>query len=231
MGMIITLRDSSDKSYFKEIMLDLFNKFTIDEVLICSGYFQEELPYKDKNNKQQVSTYKATLDIDSNHQNLVTKLRNVDRITTVGIKADAGSYWNTSYRNFVQNLRNSLGTGVVTAYVDKDGSWYAKEMIMLYQGHAVAGIIGSSNFTKAAYGSYQNQNYNIEADTIIYKSEVDTAMAQLAAVLREDGGEDSFIIVAPYDANQNNGDETDLLDKQYQRVMDMVTDPEKFERI
>lgn len=40
---------------------------------------------------------------------------------------------------------------------------------MLYQGHAVAGIIGSSNFTKAAYGSYQNQNYNIEADTIIYK--------------------------------------------------------------
>ena len=143
MGMIITLRDSSDKSYFKEIMLDLFNKFTVDEVLICSGYFQEELPYKDKNNKQQVSTYKATLDIDSNHQNLVTKLRNVDRITTVGIKADAGSCWNTSYRNFVQNLRNSLGTDVVTAYVDKDGSWHAKEMIMLYQGHAVAGIIGS----------------------------------------------------------------------------------------
>lgn len=104
-------------------------------------------------------------------------------------------------------------------------------MIMLYQGHAVAGIIGSSNFTKAAYGSYQNQNYNIEADTIIYKSEVDTAMAQLATVLREDGGEDSFIIVAPYDANLNNGDETDLLDKQYQRVMDMVTDSEKFERI
>lgn len=56
-------------------------------------------------------------------------------------------------------------------------------------------------------------------------------MAQLAAVLREDGGEDSFIIVAPYDANLNNGDETDLLDKQYQRVMDMVTDSEKFERI
>lgn len=230
MGMIITLRDSSDISYFKEIMLKIFNEFTIDEVLICSGYYQENKPYRDENDNLQIGSYRVTLDINSNHENLITQLSRVEKITTVGIKGSSGSDWDVSYRNFVENLRYSLGKDVVDAYVDKSGSWHAKEMIMLYQGHAVAGIIGSSNFTRAAYGSFPNQNCNIEADTIIYRSDADTSMAQLVSVLREDRGEDSFLIVAPYDASLNNGDEVDLLDKQYQKVKSMITDPEKFDR-
>ncbi len=230
MGMIITLRDSSDKSYFKEIMLEIFNKFMIDEVLICSGYYQEEKPYKDNKGITHVNNYKVTKDANSNHENLITQLSKVEKITTVGIKGNSGSEWDTSYKNFVDSLRNNLGTNIVDAYADKSGSWHAKEMIMLYKEHAVAGIIGSSNFTKAAYGSFPNQNYNIEADTIIYRSDADTSMAQLVSVLREDGGEDSFLIVTPYDASLNNGDEVDLLDKQYRKVKSMITDPEKFDR-
>lgn len=229
MGMIITLRDSSDTSYFKEIMLEIFNVFSIDEVLICSGYFQENKPYRDKQNKQKVSSYQVTVDQNSNHESLLTQLNGIDKITTVGIKGDFGSDWDKSYRNFVQNLRDNLGPNVVKAYADKSGSWHAKEMIMLYQGHAVAGIIGSSNFTKPAYGSFKDQSYNIEADTVIYKSDGDKKMSRLVSVLREDGGEDSFLIVAPYDAKLNGGDEVDLLDKQYRKVMNMIVDPDKFD--
>lgn len=229
MGVIITLRDSSDTSYFKEIMLEIFNVFSIDEVLICSGYFQENKPYRDEHNNLQISRYQVTVDKNSNHESLLTHLNGIEKITTVGIKGDPGSDWDTSYRNFVQSLRDKLGPNVVKAYADKSGSWHAKEMIMLYQGHAVAGIIGSSNFTRPAYGSFKNQNYNIEADTVIYKSDVDEEMSHLISVLREDGGEDSFLIVAPYDANLNGGDEVELLDKQYRKVMKMIADSDKFD--
>lgn len=230
MGMIITLRDSANTSYFKEIMLEIFDKFMIDEVLICSGYFQENKPYKDDDDNLMIGSYKATLDVNSNHKNLITQLRGVEKITIVGIKGDDSGYWNVSYKNFVQDLRNNLGTNVVTAYADKSGSWHAKEMIMLYQGHAVAGIVGSSNFTRAAYGSFPNQNFNIEADTTIYRSDMDGDMRRFVSVLRENGEEDSFLIIAPYDANLNGGDEVQLLDKQYQKVMDMIADSEQFDR-
>lgn len=231
MGMIIALRDSNDQSHFKEIMLELFDKFGIDEVLICSGYYQEELPFIDnKTNKVLISKYKVTLDVNSAQENLIMKLRGIPRITTVGIKGTAGSFWDTSYRNFVSDLRSNLGPDVVNAYADKSGSWHAKEMIMLSGGHAVAGIIGSSNFTKRAYGSFPNQEFNVEADTIIYESSADEDMAYLVSALREDGGEDSFLIVAPYDSRLNHGTEVSLLDKQYQKIMGMLDDKDKFER-
>lgn len=82
MGMIIALRDSNDQSYFKEIMLELFDKFGIDEVLICSGYYQEELPFIDnKTNKVLISKYKVTLDVNSAQENLIMKLRGIPSIT------------------------------------------------------------------------------------------------------------------------------------------------------
>ena len=44
MGMMVALRSAQTKSYFKDIIMEMLKKFGVSEVVICSGYFQENLP-------------------------------------------------------------------------------------------------------------------------------------------------------------------------------------------
>ena len=228
MGMTVTLRESADPCYFKEYMFKLLDIFPqIDEVLICSGYYQEEKPYTDDQGNRQISSYKATLDIDSQHNNMQRRFPMLQRITTVGIKDDFDSDWGISYRNFVSDLRQCMAPARVKAYYDNDKKWHAKEMIMLAEGRAIAGIVGSSNITQPAYGLKFNGDYNIEADTFIYDAEFDLAMGQFAAVLREND-DTAFIIVGQNNAAATGGSETAILDRQYRKIMGLLSDRARF---
>ena len=228
MGMTVTLRDSSNPCYYKEYMFKLLDTFPqIDEILICSGYYQENKPYTDVNGNRGISNYRATMDADSNHNNMLRRFPGLARVTTVGIKDDFNGDWGISYQNFVANLREYMGADRVSAYYDNENKWHAKEMIMLANGRAVAGIIGSSNITQPAYGITYNGGYNIESDTFIYDSDYNVEMEQFAVALRE-GDDDVFIIVGQNNAAVTGGSETAILDRQYRKIMGMLQDQVRF---
>ena len=229
MGMTITLRDTQTPCYFKEYLFKFLDAFDeIDEILLCSGYFQELKPYIDDDGNKKVGSFRATLEIDSNRNNMVKRFPALKRITTVGIKDDLNSNWGVSYQNFVNSLRTCMGPDKVKAYHDNSNRWHAKEMILLRNGRAVAGIVGSSNITRPAYGSYLD--FNIEADTFIYDSSVDDQMQELAMTIRN-GNDDAFIIVGNNNPEANGGSETMVLDRQYSKIMNILKDNNRFTAI
>ena len=229
MGMTITLRDTQTPCYFKEYLFKFLDAFpNIDEILLCSGYFQELKPYIDDDGKEKTDSFRATLEIDPNRNNMVKRFPALKRITTVGIKDDLDSHWGVSYQNFVESLRTCMGKDKVKAYYDTSKNWHAKEMILLCNGRAVAGIVGSSNITKRAYGSYPK--FNIEADTFIYDPSADDQMQELAMAIRKENN-DAFIIVGNNNQTANDGSETMVLDKQYEKIMKILQDKNFFTAI
>ena len=222
MGVIVTLRENSATSCFKEFFYAIFDKYPqIDEVLICSGYYQERYrgyPYE---------AVRETL----NGLSMADKLRNIPRVSLIGIRDSFGggqiSDWHQSFIDFVGDLRHDVNDpngDRIKAYYDNQGNWHAKEMIALVQGQAVAGIIGSSNFTAPAFGVVGTTSFNVEADTVLYDSRAD--MEQVVQIARENGGIETFIIHIPSDPNR--GEDVLVLDQQYLKIMNMIQDRTRF---
>ena len=171
MGVIISLRERENLSWFKRFVFLILNHGGIDEVFICSGYFQEK-------HMKFHPEYEATKE-EHFGKTLAKKLSEIKTVTLVGAKAKADTSdefskaWFESYKNFHNALKAERDSkSGLSAYIDKNGNWHAKEFIALKNGKVVAGVIGSSNFTRLAFG--ENQGYfNEEADVMLYDSSLD----------------------------------------------------------
>ena len=231
MGIFFTLRRDGAESLFKKFMLDMLDAIQPEEILLCSGYFQENKPYDDENGNKCYSSYQVTTDSDYNNLTICDVLSNTQQITLVGSKDDAQGYWGESYTSFYHNLRNSLGVDRVKAYRDKLNHWHAKEMLMLSNHMVIAGIIGSSNLTRPAYGSNYPPTYNIEADTYIYSDVYDQSVRVLLNQV-QDGVNSSSIIVASYSPSLNGGrDECAKLQEHYDHIMAQINNVDLFDEI
>ncbi|MCG2718989.1 MAG: hypothetical protein L6408_09200 [Nanoarchaeota archaeon] len=152
MGLLIFLRTNKDISYFRRELLGLINSPASNKLLLCSGYISEGR----RRRKQNYSVLNDGLLVAINSQ--------CKEVITV-----RGMYSNKkAYDLFVKKLRNS---GVkVTPRKVKKGKWHAKVAIKVDKNNRpVAGLIGSSNLTRPAYGENYN-GFNCEADVLIWEN-------------------------------------------------------------
>lgn len=182
MGILIIKRSNSTPNLFRDFLVDSIDTGAGDEVILCSGFFQENR----RNN------YRA-----SQEKNLATvMMRNNVKATVVGVYNYG---WSRSYNNFVTSLRNA---GIQVIPINKTSKrWHAKVFILKSNGNGIFGIIGSSNITRPAFSTHQT--FNVECDVILwddsYKIFFDLVKNNISNV-------DIFnYINANYEGNLNSG--------------------------
>lgn len=220
MGVVISLRDSDEKSYYKEMICEMINTLHPDELLISSGYFQNS------------NTYSVINDICFDGTPVIDSFRNVETITIVGHKDDNNSNWHPQFVSFVNDLRLSLPGCTINAYYDTGFHWHAKELIMLCNGVAVAGALGSSNFTRPAMGHTPRAaavplatpinrtivNHNRETDVYIFNDDYAYAALNMVRAANENGT--VSLIYATIDPRLYAGrNESRILREQYDIIM------------
>jgi len=177
-GIKIFLRKTGKQNCFRAVATEFPKVATVDELILCSGFFQEDR-----------WGYFASLENDFSS----TLHNNNVKVTTYGIH---NSQWTTSYINFVNNLR-SAGVNV-NAKRKASMRWHAKILIYKYKGAPIVGIIGSSNITRPAFAITPPFNY--ESDVLLYIPAVEQ---QVETLLKEANNED--VINAQYDVEENHG--------------------------
>ena len=146
MGLLIFLRTDHKISHFRRNLMRLISAPNSNRLLLCSGYVSEGKRY-------------SVLD---------DGLLNAIRTANVQVTTVAGMFrynaWKNRYDNFVKKLKNNH---VPTTSGKLLSNWHAKVAMKLSGKTPVAGLIGSSNLTRPAYGQgYKRFNY--EADVLIW---------------------------------------------------------------
>lgn len=146
------IRNSRSVSLFKEIILHSLHHTSCDKVYLSSGFFNEN-PAKNEMSKS----------LDKSNQLNWLNVPNRNNIT-VYVK---GSFSRSGdMTNLVNNL-NAVGFNAIQ--LPYKHHHHAKVFIAEEKGLPFLEIIGSSNFTTAAYGT--NAPFNIEADLVISLSD------------------------------------------------------------
>ncbi len=212
MGLNILLRSSDAVSYFKRYLLKLLQMKDLTEVVLCSGYFQEDLwAYSVLHHDDLLKTIQNHPNFGGLKFHIVAGKFKTDKKT--GKIADA---WYDSYKSFLQELSKAHVN--FDAYVAKKKNWHAKIVLFISNGVPVAGIIGSSNLTKPAV----NENYNFfnfECDVVIW-----TKKRRLNKVFREEvpqqQGDSPFApLVAQLSPSYPQQDEEARLKAIYKEIM------------
>jgi phosphatidylserine/phosphatidylglycerophosphate/cardiolipin synthase-like enzyme len=147
---MIILRKQKAPNRFRDIMVDSIRSGIGNNVLLCSGFFQELF---------KASPYRA-----SNEKNLAQHLasKNLD-VTTIGIHNQS---WLVSYRNFRDALVKQ-GVNVSARFTGRL-RWHAKIYIYSKDKDPLLGIIGSSNITRNAFSD--SDPFNFESDVVLWDS-------------------------------------------------------------
>ncbi len=179
MPIAILLRRDTAKNIFRNVIINTISAGGVDEVLICSGFFQEN----------RRSSYRATLEGGLGASLASSKIK----CTTVGIH---NYQWMQSYRDFKAGL---IAAGVNAHCKYRKGTkWHAKVFIALHGGVPRVGIIGSSNITRPAFST--TSPFNRECDVVLWSENTSSAPALDEAFENDDP---SSIIRAPYIQNEN----------------------------
>lgn len=186
MGLAIILRKNGNTNRFRDIVIAAISAGCGDDLLLCSGFFQE--------------TYHGNAYRASQEQQFARLLsQNNVRVTTVGIHNYS---WRLSYKNFANSLAQA-GV-VVTALIKPTLHWHAKVLILKRGGTPVLGIVGSSNITRNAFSV--STPFNYESDVYMWDDTDGTVFGMMEQQLaRIENPEE--LIRAPYDP-QTNGNMT-----------------------
>lgn len=193
MGLMIFLRKDKQTSYFRDALLRITNIPEATKLVLCSGYFSE-----------------------TNNYSIAYELLRDTQIRRLEVMAIGGmfQYSDQSFRDFIGRLRD--GGTRVNSFRAKNRRWHAKVAIVLDQNVPLAGIIGSSNLTRPAFGVGTIPIFNHEADVLIWSHHVQDSYFDS---LRRFNSEDSF---SPIDAilRPNQPNERVRLNAIYREIMD-----------
>lgn len=200
MGLAIFLRKRITPNNFQELLINSINSGLGNEVLLCSGFFQENF----RNGNYQVST-------EGNFASVLAQ--NNISLTAIGVH---NYRWLRSFRNFRDNL---IAAGVnVTTKRTKGFQWHAKIYILKNNERPIFRIVGSSNMTRNAFGL--SAPFNYEADVVLWLDEFEFLNNLIANAISELGEFNSEVIVADYDPEKNFGLSIE------QRLRQLVSDVE-----
>ena len=247
MGIVVMIRNNKQMSYFRECLLGLMALDVADEIYLSSGFFQEYLEFPGHN----YHTYYVTAEKNIHDQSLTTVLQNkvnFKSIILVGCKEDnktksgitvplpnvksvqKAQNWTESFRNFYVQMRNAYPNKQVTAYYAKKLNWHAKISVFCEKGIPVAGIIGSTNFTRPAFGA--TQFYNVEADVLLFDdklgSQITTILNDIDQYINRNKLDTAGLLVLSSQNLKFYGGTTgmDWLKKEYEYIVDQITSGE-----
>lgn len=233
MGITVTLRDTDEISYFKELSLELIRACEPDEIMICSGYFSEASKYS-PSMKPIKDKFYFSLDKDSHSKNIIELLKDYQtNVILVGHMPTKSGVCERSYKNLFANCKSHLGLGKVKAYKCVAGNWHAKEMFIRKNIDGVmttvAGVVGSSNCTRPAYGDINSsgssgKGFNVEADTFIYDDKYDSVIQPIVFTFQQEDGDEVRVIQTQYQPSLNgNKSIIQLLNQMHKRVEDRLS--------
>ncbi|MCK9622300.1 MAG: hypothetical protein M0R47_17395 [Methylobacter sp.] len=174
----IILRKSHAINRFREIILRAFQEPDLNELLLCSGFFQDR------------TNYQASACFAASAPNLPCQ----KQLTSVGLY---NMMWRSDYDSFISGLRSitcPCGRPVnVEKRRVKKYHWHAKVFIAKKHSIPVLGIIGSSNITSRAFGTSAQWNY--EADVVLWNDGDSVASSIISGVLGSLDDNDPFSVV------------------------------------
>lgn len=157
----ISLRTKVNFSYFKNNLLGILSCPHFNKVVICSGYFQENLYGYSISSDDLLSTILA----NSNYPNIEYIIIGGQFYNSYKLgKSD----WHIAFDDFLRTLSHN---GInFTAFIEKRKKWHAKISLGLENDIPKVAIIGSSNITRPAY-SDSYTTFNVECDTTLLVNE------------------------------------------------------------
>lgn len=193
MGLMIFLRKDKQTSYFRDALLEITNIPGATRLVLCSGYFSEIKKFS-----------------------IAGELLKGTRIRNLEVMAIGGMFQYSkqlqSFTDFIVKLRANHVQ--VNPFKAINNRWHAKVAIVLNQNTPLAGIIGSSNLTRPAFGIGAIPIFNHEADVLLLTNQINDSYFDL---LRNQDSEDPFV---PIDAilRPNQPNELVRLNAIYQEV-------------
>ena len=176
------LRTSAKTNVFRDAVISTIGSGHLDEVLICSGFYQENF---------QGSHFQVSGEASFAKVCAASKIR----LTTVGVHNNT---WKSSYRDFRDNMK---AAGVaINSYYKAGLKWHAKVYIGFRGGDPLVGIVGSSNLTRPAFSV--TSPFNNECDVYLWDRKSKINDAALAAA---EAASSQILIRAPYVPRLNGG--------------------------
>jgi hypothetical protein len=173
------LRTKLKENRFSESVMASLSIPSIDDALLCSGFFQEDPSYS-------VSTQRFAA---------LAARKTPLRLTTVGYYRGGRA----SYTDFVAGIaKHCAGAPVTHKPLRIPGDkWHAKVFIGKAGGQAVVAAIGSSNLTRRAFDTLKNFNY--ECDVLFWDENQLSLNTQIANVLGQIPDESMSVVVGSVD--------------------------------
>lgn len=182
MSLALIFRNKATPNLFRNAVLAAVNIPYATEILICSGFFQNNFH----------STYCA-----SREGGLAKNLKaSGASVITVGVH---NYNWDNSFSDFNQDL---LQSGVnVSSRLVKSRRWHAKVFIVSTKKGPVFAAIGSSNMTRNAFSI--STPFNYEADVLLWVPQA----TDVSRIVKEtiSSAEPTEIIKAVYSTSKNSG--------------------------
>jgi hypothetical protein len=181
----IILRKAQAINRFREIILRSFQEPRLNDIILCSGFFQDRSNYQASGCFAKAAPY----------------LPCVKKVTSIGLY---NAIWRKDYDAFTNGLRSikcpcGKPINVEKRRVARD-HWHAKVFIASESNRPALGIIGSSNITNRAFGPSAHWNY--EADVVLWNAGSSVASAIVGGVLEGFDDNNPFsVVVSDYSAD------------------------------
>lgn len=175
----IFLRKNAATNKFRRTILNTLRTPTIDEALICSGFFQDD------------GKYSAGGELDVIGHRPSSPLH----VTTLGLYSYS---WKAQYATFFSQLQSVNSAPHFTAVQKRIPSigWHAKVFLAKHAGKPMVGIVGSSNITRRAFGELKDFNYECD---VVFWDETHPAIDSAIERAIGDVGNIPDVIVTTYD--------------------------------
>ncbi|WP_276967054.1 hypothetical protein [Metallibacterium scheffleri] len=150
----IFLRQAAAINHFRTVILRSFDRKEFDQLLLCSGFFQER------------GTFSASRDLAGSSPKWLCR----KKVTAVGVY---NGIWKPDFDRFIAGLQTIQCCCGIPLSVEKRRTrryhWHAKIFIASEGDDPALGIVGSSNMTRNAFGTSGSWNY--EADVVLWNSD------------------------------------------------------------
>lgn len=181
MSIALLFRNQASPNLFRNAVLSACDIPSASEILICSGFFQ--------------NNFKGSAYVASQEGSLAARLKKSSaKVITVGVH---NASWIPAFDQFNADLVAS-GVHVSPRRVARH-HWHAKVFIVSTDRGPVFAAIGSSNFTRNAFST--SLPFNYEADVLLWVPQARGVSARVSAALQEGSATD--IIRAPYNPRRN----------------------------
>ena len=176
----IFLRKDWKVNRFRDAIISTFNSSDISEMILCSGFFQENKYFNASNDFKGICTH------------------NKKTLKLVGVY---DYKWRTVYYAFHDNvIKNNCSSCLnVQKYRIPGMRWHAKIMIGKKGNTPVIATIGSSNITGRAFGL--SKNYNYESDVIFWDDSIDSIRQAITQSIEGNMENSDEVFISNYDEN------------------------------